>query len=123
TVDDLTAAIDQENDSVRLLDQQAKLKELSLIYQHYCEKIDDGYLQYDMVLEALATKITQTDMTDVHLYIDGYYYFSAQELQIIYAFLHQSAKVIIVLDLDQPYIDAPPETHQLFYSAGMTYYN
>ncbi|MDE1548785.1 PD-(D/E)XK nuclease family protein [Jeotgalibaca caeni] len=122
-VADLEVALHQGDESIRQADRQLKLKELAMIYEVYCQKMDEGYLQYEMLLEALAEMVEQSDMTDVYLYIEGYYYFSAQELQILHSFLHHAEKVTLVLDLDKPYVERVPELHDLFYAAGSTYFN
>lgn len=122
SVEDLEASISYQSDSPRLLDQQQKIREILSIYKKYCTVVDENYIQYELLLESLANCIYETNAENTYLYIDGYYYFSAQELQIIQAFLHQAAKVSVILDLDKAYVEGPPELTNLFHAAGSTYF-
>lgn len=123
SIEDLEQAVDRESRSTRLLDQQQKLKEILHIYRQYCAVVDENYVQYELLLETLAQTIYSSEMGETYLYIDGYYHFTAQEMQIIQAFLHQASQVTIVLDLDKAYIDQPPELQNLFHAAGSTYFH
>ena len=123
TIEDLEQTINKDLKTPELLDQRVKLSELLTLYRLFMNEIEkNDFIQYEMIQEALAQSIYQEDMQDVYLYVDGYYHFTAREIQIIMAFLERAEKVSIVLDLDKPYIDKLPEMQELFYVAGKTYH-
>lgn len=122
TVEDLEKAIPRSDENIRQLDIHTKVQEISLLYDCFCEKMGEEFIQYEMILEALAANIAQNKMQNVYLYIDGFSYFSAQEMQIISSFLENAEKVTLALDLDQAYVESPPEMQNLFYTSGTTYH-
>lgn len=110
------------NNSVRQTDIHIKMEELSILYESFCMKIGADFLQYEDLLEFLAATIAQNKMEETYFYIDGFYRFTAQEMQMVTSFLQSAEKVTISLDLDKPYIDTLPDLHNLFYVSGSTYY-
>ncbi|MGP6139749.1 PD-(D/E)XK nuclease family protein [Jeotgalibaca sp. A127] len=123
TTDDLQQSIHSEETTVKLLDQKTKISELIMLYQMFVSEMNkNDYIRYEIIQEEMVKEIYRNDLTDTYIYIDGYYYFSAREKDIILAFLEKTTKVSIVMDLDKPYTESPPDMHQLFYVAGKTYY-
>ena len=109
--------------STRQQDMDIKMQELALLYETFCLRIGDDFLQYESLLEFLSAYILQNKQKNVYIYIDGFYRFSAQEMQIISSFLQSAEKVTVSLDLDQAYIHSLPELTNLFYASGTTYFN
>lgn len=61
-------------------------------------------------------------MKNTYVFIDGFYHFTARELQIVTTPPCSAKQVTITLALDKAYVDEPPALHQLFYTAGSTYH-
>ncbi|UJF14746.1 PD-(D/E)XK nuclease family protein [Jeotgalibaca sp. MA1X17-3] len=122
TPQELRSSQSLANDSIRQTDLHIKMEELAALYESFCMKMGNDFLQYEDLLELLAATIAQNQMEDVYLYIDGFYRFTAQEMQIISSFLQSAKKVTISLDLDKPYVDALPDLHNLFHVSGATYH-
>lgn len=118
---DLRQSTGQAQQTIRQLDFQQKIEELAFLYETFTATMEKGYLQYENILEQLALGILGSTQEDIYVYIDGFHRFSAQELQIISAFLQKAEKVSISLVLDKPYPDRTPGMENLFYTSGATY--
>jgi ATP-dependent helicase/nuclease subunit B len=120
--EDLKGILAKQDDSSNGTDFQLKLEELTALYHAFNAALLDKYLEKETILEALAGVIATMDMQDTYIFIDGYYRFTARELQIVTTLLRAAKQVTITLALDKAYVSEPPAMHQLFYTAGSTYH-
>lgn len=120
--EDLQGILANHAESGNEADFQLKLTELKELYQAFNEALLDKYLEKEVILEALAGVIETLDMQNTYVFIDGFYRFTARELQIVTTLLRSAKQVTITLALDKAYVSEPPAMHQLFYTAGSTYH-
>ncbi|PTQ84506.1 DNA helicase/exodeoxyribonuclease V subunit B [Trichococcus patagoniensis] len=119
---DLLEMLSKQEDSSNGTDFQLKLEELTTLYHAFNEALLDKYLEKEVILEALAGVIESLDMQHTYIFIDGFYRFTARELQIVTTLLRSAKQVTITLALDKAYVSEAPAMHQLFYTAGSTYH-
>lgn len=115
------AARKQGGDSKALQD---KLHDLELIYQAFEDELIGKYLDSEDYFTLLAEKLGESDyIADAEIYIDGFYSFTPQELQIVAQLMKLSRNVTIALSADKPYKLGPPDNLSLFRQTGSTYYS
>ncbi|MDR3119917.1 MAG: exodeoxyribonuclease V subunit gamma [Clostridiales bacterium] len=99
TPDALLEAADRAED--RSLAQ--KIRELAALYQRYCARIDDGYLDTDDDLTRLADAIPFSDyIGGAEIWIDGFSGFTAQEYRVVAALMRRAANLTVCLCCDAP---------------------
>lgn len=97
---------------------QLKLHDLAMIYEKYTEAIRGKYLDSEDYFALLVERIPQSDfLKDATIYIDGFYSFSPQELEIILALQKVCKEMKIVLPM-QPF---ETKEYALFHLTGKTY--
>ncbi|MDW7674541.1 MAG: helicase-exonuclease AddAB subunit AddB, partial [Bacillota bacterium] len=80
-----------------------KLQDLALIYQELEEELANKYFYADDYLSLLVDKVSSApEIKNAEIWIDGFHYFSPQELQVIEALALYCKRVTIVLTLDKP---------------------
>mgnify|MGYP001026155046 FL=1 len=103
-------------------DLVAKLHDLSIVYREFEQHIQGKYLGTANMLEALAKKLAQSDLSHSYFILDGFSQFNAGEYQIITSLLQTAKQVTVSLVLDRPYVHHAPEASELFYRSGQVYY-
>ena len=79
-----------------------KLQDLCLIRQHY----DEELLKYgeisEKLLDRLVKAIPESDfLKDAHIYVDDFYGFTPQQMQVLNGLIHRAAQVTISLTLPE----------------------
>ncbi|MGE4214292.1 MAG: helicase-exonuclease AddAB subunit AddB [Anaerotignaceae bacterium] len=78
-----------------------KLNDLALIYNNYKSFIDNGYISSDEALDLLYDRIDSSQLiSGAHIWLDGFYGYTPQELKIIGRLLVNAASVTVTLTLD-----------------------
>lgn len=108
-------------DSALVANQLQKMQELTLIYARYEAEMAQQTIQKTELYRLLQAAITDQDLTDVLVVIDGFYRFNANELAVIQALLQATRHIEVVLTLNQAYRDADPQWYELFTLTGRTY--
>ncbi len=90
-------------------DLVAKLHDLSIVYREFEQHIQGKYLGTANMLEALAKKLAQSDLSHSYFILDGFSQFNAGEYQIITSLLQTAKQVTVSLVLDRPYVHHAPE--------------
>ncbi|OZM58209.1 helicase-exonuclease AddAB subunit AddB [Lottiidibacillus patelloidae] len=99
-----------------------KLHDLHVIYSKFEKKISEKYVDSEDYLRLLAENASNSDyLREADIYIDGFYQFTPQELEVIQALLTSCNNVTITLTLDRPYHDTEPHELDLFHSIATTY--
>ncbi|MDD3303783.1 MAG: PD-(D/E)XK nuclease family protein [Clostridia bacterium] len=102
-----------------------KLKELTKIYEKYCEKIKEKYVdnvdEIDYIIPYM--KENKNHFEDVTIYFDGYNNFSAIELQLIQTLVILDVPIAITLTTDITKVEDiySHETSDIFEVANKTY--
>ncbi len=103
--EDLQGILANQAESGNEADFQLKLTELKELYHAFNEALLDKYLEKEVILEALAGVIETLDMQNTYVFIDGFYRFTARELQIVTTLLRSAKQVTITLALDKAYVE------------------
>ena len=99
---------------------QAKLQDITTIYESFQNQINGKYIDDTDLLTILAEKIEQTDMFKNSLiYIDEFAGFTSQEYEIIKELLSITKKVTITICTDDTNENNNPDT-DIFYSNKIT---
>lgn len=107
--------------SERLKDPLAeKMGDLSHLYGEYARKLDEDFLDSETFLTVLAERIEGFPMLhQAEIWVDGFYGFTLQELNVLVQLAVQCRSVNLTLTLDRPYAagEEPDEFH-LFHSTA-----
>jgi ATP-dependent helicase/nuclease subunit B len=99
-----------------------KLHDLALIYQELEQELAGRFLYGEDYLPLLAEKLFQSkDIKSAQIWIDGFHFFTPQELLVIKSLLACSGGVTVSLTLDKPYDQQLPSEYSLFYQTAQTY--
>ncbi len=81
---------------------QDKLHDISLIYKKYNEFLKQEYISGDMLLDFLSQELQQSkNMDTTEVWIDGFYGFTPQELQVIRQLMRIAHRVTVTLTIDE----------------------
>lgn len=107
----------QENGALNL-----KLKDLHYIYDRFDHYLKDKYIDGEDQLELLIKAIPKTGLLEgAHVYIDGFYRFTPQELNIVKELLQVAKNVTIALAVTEEELERPLDELDLFYQTKETY--
>ncbi|KRL05677.1 PD-(D/E)XK nuclease family protein [Liquorilactobacillus oeni] len=104
------------------MDLRAKLHDLSLVYADYTQQTAGKYLDNNVLLEELANVLNEKDMEHSYFFIYGFTQFTASEFRLVTTLFKKSKLTLVSLVLDRAYTEQVPETHELFYRAGLLYF-
>ncbi|WP_412989282.1 PD-(D/E)XK nuclease family protein [Pediococcus siamensis] len=104
------------------IDLTAKMHDLAIIYTAFEEEMLGNYVDSNTLMRALCEYLAEQDLSQMVFFLDGFSTFSAQEMKLVQVLIKQAKAVIVSLTLDKPHYDALPETTDLFYEAGKTYF-
>lgn len=110
---------DLENEIESVTDKylKIKLKDISLIYTKFQEKIKDKFIEETELLSILSQNLENTDIfTDSYVFIDEFLGFTKQEYEIIMKIAKQAKSVSITLALDNLAQDSNPDLDVYFSS-------
>ena len=100
TKDKMKEVIDKLPEGLPLVQ---KLSELSLIIEKYEEILHRKYVDGKDLLDILAEQIQNSEIYDgAHIWIDGFFGFTAQEYSIIRELLYKASKVTVTLCCGDP---------------------
>ena len=101
-----------------------KLYEISLIFDRYCRKVDDGFLDSDDDLTKLSLKIRDSAyLAASEIFINGFSGFTAQELKVIGELAIYTREVTICLCCDSlPVSKKNLNELDVFYPVKRTYF-
>ncbi|WP_144462398.1 helicase-exonuclease AddAB subunit AddB [Bacillus pumilus] len=100
-----------------------KLHDLHVLYQQMEEHLQDEYVHSEDYLTLLAQQIPSAEeIKGAHIYIDGFYQFTPQQLLVIEQLLLHAAKITAAFTVDRSYHDRQPNELDLFRMTGKTYF-
>lgn len=112
SIEDLKASIDNVDDKYL----KAKLKDITYIFEKYCEYIKDKYIDENDVLTILAQNLSKVDIIKgSYIYIDEFVGFTKQEYNIIKELLKQAKEITVTVNTDNFDSTKTPDV-DLFYS-------
>ena len=86
-----------ENSSIKI-----KLKDLSIIFDNYNKYIKDNYISIDEKLDVLINDIRDSNIIkNAYVYIDGFYTFTPQEINVIFEIMKFANDVNVILPIDK----------------------
>lgn len=116
TLDNLKNVTEKEDDKYL----KEKLKDLSLIYEKFQEKIKNKYIDENDTLTILADNLSKTDMfKDTIIYIDEFTGYTTQEYRIIEELLKTAKKISITVTTDDLDMGTNPDI-DVFYTNKQT---
>jgi ATP-dependent helicase/nuclease subunit B len=99
-----------------------KLHDLALIYHELELELAGRYLYGEEYLPILAEKLFMSaSLKNAQIWIDGFHFFTPQELLVINSLLACCKGVTVALTLDQPHDHQLPHEFSLFYQTAQTY--
>jgi ATP-dependent helicase/nuclease subunit B len=99
-----------------------KFHDLKIIYEELEHQLSHKYVDSEDYLRLLAEKLPNSPyVRNASIYIDGFYSFTPQELQVIAALFHSCPSVTIALTADQDYEQQLPHEMELFHMTAQTY--
>ena len=100
-----------------------KLTDLHYIYEHLQRTLKDRYIDGEDQLEMLIESIEKTELLrDAQIFIDGFYRFTPQELNIVAELLKVANNVTVSLIATEDEMNKPLDELDLFYQTKETYY-
>lgn len=110
----------EENDKVEML--RSKMQDICTVYDSYMELLLHQYIDSEDYLRLLSEKMAKSEyIKNATIYIDGFYNFTPQELEVIENLLVHTKKVVIALTLDKEYNNEELHELQLFRMTAKTY--
>jgi len=101
---------------------QAKLADLTLIYEAYERYIADKYLDSDDYLDLLARKLHRAVLLeDAEIWVDGFHGFTPAELNVLRELFVKCRRVNVSLCLDADLLRRKLSETELFYPSWETY--
>ena len=92
-----------------------KIKDISLLYEKYNERISEKYIDENDSLSLLEQNIDKTDLIkDSHIFIDEFLGFTKQEYKVFEKILIQAKEVIVSIPTDELNIDKSKD-NDIFY--------
>lgn len=120
--DDLAIHLDQYT-SEKQKDLEWKLSDIELLYREYLQKLQEQELKSSQLLLELANFLEAKDLSHICFIVDGFSFFTPQELELIHVLVSHAGAFKIHLILDQPYIQEKPRQDALFFDSGNLYYH
>lgn len=116
TVENIKQEVENTNDKYL----QAKLKDISTIYENFEKEISDKYIEETGLLDILAKNISKVDMLkNALVYIDEFAGFTKQEYEVIKEITKIAKQVNIVITTDNLNINTNPNI-DIYYSNKQT---
>lgn len=103
-------------------DLLAKLHDLFVVYREFEQLAQGKVFGTAPLLLALKQQLEEMDLSHSYFFLDGFSQFTASEAQVLESLMLKAKEVKVALVLDKAYVDKAPETNELFYRAGLTYY-
>jgi ATP-dependent helicase/nuclease subunit B len=101
---------------------QDKLHDLALIYKELEQELAGRYLYGEDYLPLLAERLSLSAyINKAEIWIDGFHFFTPQELLVINRLLTCCERVTVTLTVDKPYDHGLPHEFSLFYQTAQTY--
>jgi len=123
SAEDLAKLTDEVNgDENSTVDLTAKMHDLSIIYTAFEEEMLGNYVDSNTLMQALCEYLATQDLSHMVFFFESFSSLSAQEMKLVQVLVEKSQAVVVGLILDRPYYDQLPETNNLFYEAGKTYF-
>lgn len=119
TGEDLLLSAEQTEEA----DFARKLRDLSLIYQRYCQFLFENDINEMDILSYLAEDLQSKDLSHVQFILTGFTRLTAQEQELIEVIMARAGNLVVDLPLDQAYVNQPPKPYELFYDSGSLYYS
>jgi ATP-dependent helicase/nuclease subunit B len=99
-----------------------KLHDIQMIYEEFEQALVHKYVDSQDYLRLLIEKIpAATYLQNAHIYIDGFYEFTPQQIAVIEQLMHRCKKVTIALTGDKRQSDTPFDDLQLFAKTARMY--
>lgn len=99
---------------------KTKLKDMTLIYEEFQEKIQNNYIEENDLLNILAKNLEKTDLAkESIIYIDEFAGFTAQEYEVIKKLIEQAKQVSVTICTDNLELDTNPDK-DIYYSNKIT---
>ncbi|MGE6630907.1 helicase-exonuclease AddAB subunit AddB [Bacillus sp. NPDC077027] len=100
-----------------------KLYDLHLLYKQMEHHLQGEYVHSEDYLTLLAQQIPFSDeLKNAHIYIDGFYQFTPQQLQVIEQLMLRTTKITAAFTVDRSYSNMQPDELDLFRMTGKTYF-
>ena len=119
--------ITQENqgdsDLTNRQDFQRKMKDIAYLYQRYDEKLTDKYVEKEDLYGELIDYLYEMkeSLQGVHIIVDHYEHFSAQEQELLLVLARTTKNVSILLTLDEERAQRENDIYNPFYRSTKTY--
>lgn len=95
---------------------KTKLNDMSIIYQNFEQKLQEGYIEDNDLLNILSSRIEETNiLTDAIIYIDEFSGFTKQEYEVLKKMIKLAKQVTITINTDNLDSSINPNT-DIFYS-------
>lgn len=106
----------EEEQKIEDIYLKTKLQDMSLIYQNFENKLQEGYIEDNDLLNILSNKIEETDiLTNAIIYLDEFSGFTKQEYEVIKKMVKLAKQVTITINADTLEPSVNPDT-DIFYS-------
>ena len=104
------------------LDMAQKIKDIRWIFTEFERQLLHYGIKETEFITALCAYLAEVDLTGTLFVLSGYDHFTAKEQQLLQTLLNQGAEVRVALILDRPYPSEKPQTIDLYFGTGTTYY-
>lgn len=106
----------EEEQKIEDIYLKTKLNDMSLIYQDFENKLQEGYIEDNDLLNILSSKVEETDiLTDAIIYLDEFSGFTKQEYEVLKKMVKLAKQVTITINTDTLEPSINPDT-DIFYS-------
>lgn len=116
----------ESSESEDLVEQQdftRKIKDLSLLYQRYDERLADKYVEKEDLYSELIDNLYEMkeSLQHVHVIVDHYEHFSAQEQELLLVLARTTKQVSISLTLDEAFVKNKSDFYNPYFRSTKTY--
>lgn len=106
----------EEEQKIEDIYLKTKLNDMSLIYKDFENKLQEGYIEDNDLLNILSNKIEETDiLTNAIIYLDEFAGFTKQEYEVLKKMVKLAKQVTITINADTLEPSVNPDT-DIFYS-------
>ncbi|KRM95530.1 ATP-dependent helicase deoxyribonuclease subunit B [Liquorilactobacillus aquaticus DSM 21051] len=105
-----------------MVDLQAKIHDLQIIYQAFEQATLGKYNESADLLDEMSRYLAKQDLEHSYFFIAGFSQLTAGERRLVETLIQHARHVRIALVLDKPYSNRKPEIHDLFYKSGKLYF-
>lgn len=106
----------EEEQKIEDIYLKTKLNDMALIYQDFENKLQEGYIEDNDLLNILSSKVEETDiLTDAIIYLDEFSGFTKQEYEVLKKMVKLAKQVTITINTDTLEPSINPDT-DIFYS-------